>query len=203
MSLKATPLSWFGWCKRYHRWRLRRLTDRVNAARASGDLGKASKLREALLAEYPSRPDWILPTAFGNRIRGLETYSYDVYRADAIVLWPRLMTVVPKEFVSQIDNARCQVDFLVSLVSLGWVVAAIAFAELLKGLSDAHFRHMPANSWQLGYEVAGGLLASLLFYRRSVGALGAWGETIKTVSDCYLPALAASSDTFPGSGDRT
>ncbi len=186
----TAPMAWFGWCKQYHQNRLKRLQDEADAVKASGDIDRATKLRELWLAQYPSNAKWVLPTTFGNAIRSFETYSYDIYRADLIVLWSRLAAVVPKEYMAQIDNARCQADFLVSLCLLGWIVAAIALGDLIGEVSQLGFRAFPDDALRLAYVMAGALFASWVFYRWSIQALRPWGETIKAMSDCYLPALA-------------
>jgi hypothetical protein len=189
------PMSWFGWCTQYHRARLVDLLKREQRYRDARDLDKASDLREHRLGVYPSEPDWILPTAFGNTLRSFETYSWDVYHADAVVLWPRLAAVVPKEFKTELENARSQVDFLVSLCVLGWVTAAIGFCEFAWQIWGPHgapcVKGMSVPSpLTLCFDIAGALLASLIFYRWAIHALGGWGELVKSVSDCYLPALA-------------
>jgi hypothetical protein len=184
------PMSWFGICKTYHKRRHKKLKDGVKTA-VDGKDPDAGKLRREFLATYPSNPDWILPTAFGNALRSFETYAYDVYRADSVVLWPRLAAVVPKSFMALVDNARCQVDFLVSLCVLGWVIAAIAVAELASQVLGSQPPKLPLDASRLSAEFGCALFASWIFYRWAVHALGGWGEAVKSVSDCYLPALAA------------
>ncbi len=180
------PMKWFTVCQSYHRWRHERLLKKADAARAE-KLATSGPLRVALLSEYPLDPKFILPTAFGNVLRSFEQYSWDVYSADGVALWPRLVSVLPKEFVAQMDNDRSQVDFPVNLCVLSWVVAAIALGELV---FRARQMQLWMDLWPLAADTVVALSVSWLLYRWATHALGGWGEAVKAAWDCYLPALA-------------
>lgn len=185
----TAPMKWFTWCQRFHRWHHKRLLDDANKAK---DAGKptAGTLRIALLDEYPLDPHYILPTAFGNVLRSFEQYSWDVYGADGVALWPRLVAVLPKDFIGQMDDARSQVDFPVNLCVLSWIVAAIAAGELVVQARQLHFELWSKTYEPFAVDIAAALAISWLLYRWATHALGGWGETVKAAWDCYLPALA-------------
>jgi hypothetical protein len=184
------PMSWFRWCVSYHQSRFKRLHDRIKALEDGQRDADADELRIKCLAEYPSKSGWILPTAFGNMLRSFETYSYDVYHADGVALWPRLATVVPKDFAAQVESARSQVDALVNFCALGWVMAALAVSDVVVQGWQTRYHPWPASTQSLLLVAALSLVASWLFYRWAVHALGGWGEAVKSAFDCYLPALA-------------
>src|SRR5271155_3170324 len=50
---------------------------------------------------------------FGNIIRAFEVYPRQVYEADSGNIWPRLASVMSKDFSALQDDARAQVDFFV------------------------------------------------------------------------------------------
>lgn len=75
----------------------------------------------ALYYGYPEDPDDFLPTRLGNILRAAERYPYYRYRADTIVVWPRLYHLLPRQFVDDVEDARSTVEFLL-VVSL-WFAA--------------------------------------------------------------------------------
>ena len=81
--------------KRLHR-SLRQLDKHINTTLNRGAFWYS------LLQMTPLRDDEVLPTRFGNAIRAFETYPSEIYGADAITIWLRLTSVMPKEFMQQI-----------------------------------------------------------------------------------------------------
>lgn len=140
-----------------------------------------------LLLRFPNRPDLVLPTRFGNAIRAFETYSHHNYGAESIALWLRLLAVVPKEFMAVIDDARARVDFFVNTWFLAIVVASLSLARFVLGLTAT----TPAELSPVFPAV--GVFAVLVAwgaYEGAVAAARAWGESVKTAFDLYLPKLA-------------
>jgi hypothetical protein len=59
---------------------------------------------------YPNK-DRLLPTALGNILRAGEDITTDRYGLDAVVVWPRLYPLLPKELKSILNDLRNQLDF--------------------------------------------------------------------------------------------
>lgn len=131
------------------------------------------------VTRYPHDPDWILPTAFGNRYRAIETYSQAVYGLDAIPVWGRLQAVIPAEFQEIINDARAQLDFAVNLKFAGIIGLA-----LFIGLA-ANFQWI-ASLWIPLALVAATVGGHIL----SFSALDQYGQIVKSAFDLYRGDLA-------------
>jgi hypothetical protein len=163
----------------------------------AADSARYDELKQKLVSTMPSRLDEVLPTAFGNAIKAFETYPREMYGADGIPIWLRLGSVMPKDFGSQIQDARTEVDFLVNCCFFSAVIAFVGIARFIyscpwnligSGSGYANFVASFQYHWLLWG--TGGLIASYLFYRWAVSRVPAWGELVMTAFDCYLPALA-------------
>ncbi len=180
--------SWIG-RRRISAWRSKfdreqRLKAVLFELTADTDVENHSELRsewtkvQRRLAYFPDRADLVLPTRLGNTMRAFERYPSAQYQIDAIVFWPRLVTVLPSGYTSTIDDARTSFVFL---LNLAFVTALLALTTFGAGLY-----HLPPG---LGQEVllpavAFGL-SSCWFYGRAVGAAESWGELVKGAFDLY------------------
>jgi len=208
------PVSWLFLLRRWHRWRFRRLKRKYDklmtkwqvAVDNGQDLSWREQRRAAYLlrrrkTHYPSTESEILPTRFGNIIRSFEVYPRELYCADSIAVWPRLASVIPKEFGGFLDDARAQVSFFVNITDLALLIALTSFAGaaydsnwlqltkpnirtldgLLSFLGPAGLRHA---AW-----AAIALMIAGLAYSQATARALTWGELVKSAFDCYLPAL--------------
>ena len=125
------PVSWLFPLRWWHRWRFRRLNCQYEklvtkwqvAVDKGQDLSEREQDRTTFLsirraAHYPTRKSEILPTRFGNTIRSFEVYPRELYCADSVAIWPRLASVIPKDFAGLLDDARAQVNFFVNITNL-------------------------------------------------------------------------------------
>jgi hypothetical protein len=109
-----------------------------------------------------------------------------------------LTAVIPARFADQLDDARCQVDFLMNSSLLAVLTCIVALVRLCQSLSatfwhDANGYHLYLNGSLLFLAVAvAALLVALIAYDWSISAVVAWGELVRTAFDLYLPALAAA-----------
>ena len=121
------------------------------------------------LSGFPSRSQ-ILPTRLGNAIKSFEEYPFLQYGMDAVILWPRIVAVASKDYLSGIDDTKTSLNFF---LNSSFLSAATSAALLTLGLA---FKRPFANDltftfWAL--EVIGLAFASWLFYRSSVGRAAA------------------------------
>jgi hypothetical protein len=181
-----------------HRLVRKELNDRFEKLYAEGNDSAASPLKRRLTLDYPPMQDDVLPTLFGNRIRAFERYSNEIYGADGVTLWPRLLTVVSKDFGEAIADAQAQVNCMMNLC---FVALALGIAGLIRLLFEAFTQSVPEPS-DVSKLIAAVLIAPALAYatyllasERVVG----WGETVKSAYDCFLPKLAAQLGYAPAS----
>jgi hypothetical protein len=197
-------------------WRKR---SRLRAARRIAALrGKAARLRARLrtrptprdrreyreimelVADLPPTPGEAMPTRFGNAIRAFEMYPREAYGADGVGLWFHVATLVPKELLASVNDARAVVDCLVNatflaaligLSTLGHIVREVDWGALSTAVAARDVAQLLALAPRFDLAV---LLASLvltyLSYRLAVILVPAWGQAVKACFDVGLPALA-------------
>jgi len=66
---------------------------------------------DALLNRNPVNERLYMPTTLGNLLRSAEEYPRVRYGLDAIVFWPRLWLLMPKETLTALSEAREQLNF--------------------------------------------------------------------------------------------
>lgn len=184
------PISSLKFLKRWHVRRYRRLLAKRDRLSDRGEEDESSVLAFDLLNTYPQEESDILPTLFGNRIRSFELYPWDVYRADGVIVWLRLQSVIPGSFQQTIADARAQVDFFINIWLLSLVMVIGAAIKLLteRAWDPAAF---DADHVMLVVTIAVAVGVMAIAYWLSIGRIVAWGDTVKTAFDCYLPALAS------------
>lgn len=173
-----------------HRIRRERLRERFKTLYAEEKATAASQTFRRLTQDYPPMKIDVLPTLFGNRIRAFEFYSNDLYGADGVTLWPRLLAVIGADFRAAIADAQAQVNCMMNLCFIALSFAVAALVRLLFETFSQSFPN-PSDAPQL---VVALIVAPALAY----GAYGlatervfVWGETVKSAYDCFLPNLAS------------
>jgi uncharacterized repeat protein (TIGR01451 family) len=135
-----------------------------------------------LFADFPAREDLVLPTRLGNVIRSFESYSLRQYGMDAVTFWPRLVSTIPKEYASAIDEAKTSFDFMLNCSALSSVLALIVF--LTGSVYPSHFN--APGGWVFWVsELVLLCLAAHFSYRLSIGRARSWGNTVRTSFDLY------------------
>ena len=138
--------------------------------------------RVQLQHTYPNSSGLILPTRLGNVIRSFEYYSDREYGIDSIEIWPRLVSVIPKDYAVSIDDTKTTFDFMMNcslltgLLSVLILMVGLIYPAALGSLSMAFY-------W-MGKIILFALL-SFFFYRLSINRAGAWGLLIKSAFDLY------------------
>jgi hypothetical protein len=133
---------------------------------------------KALATGFPDEERWILPFSFGNAVRAFEAYSRVMYGLDPIAGWSRLVMVMPAESRRLVDSAKSQVDFLLNLWAVWWLVL-IEYVGLAVWTGSFTLRWFPVVA------VMGIAVCSWL----ARGAAIRWGDLVKAAFDVHLPKL--------------
>ncbi|HEX4861323.1 MAG TPA: hypothetical protein VFV07_08805 [Rhizomicrobium sp.] len=139
---------------------------------------------------FPSRPEFVLPTRFGNVVRAFETYPYELYGADSVAVWPRLTAVVPDTCQARIEAAKAEVDCFLNASLLATLVALFCAVRGVLTLSD-HYWNDADISWSFLYGGMFAVLLAVFAYKAAVIRARSWGVLVASAFDLYLPALAA------------
>jgi hypothetical protein len=130
--------------------------------------------REWFLFLPPSRAQ-VMPTQLGNILRASEIYPLRRYKLDAVVMWPRMQGLLPKEYAESLRDAKANLDLLLvvttiaGLFSLGWEI----------GLG------ILANRWDLFVIASLSWILALLSYSATLHAARSYSELIKASFDLY------------------
>lgn len=129
---------------------------------------------------YPLSPKKVMPTRLGNALRASERYAWDRYRADTIVLWPRLAPLLPPAFATKVDEFREALEFL--LVVTCWCFlfgVATAGSLLILGGNPLAFAALAILSF----------LAAYVAYTSAIEAAVEYGEELRVGMDLFRFAL--------------
>jgi hypothetical protein len=124
----------------------------------------------------PDEREQVMPTRFGNILKNAELYPLDRYDADAVLLWPRLYSVLPESFAGALAATKSSVDLMMVLSALSAVFAVVSGAELL----------ILGGPWPLFVGCfSGGLLISYSAYLNGIEAAIPYAQLIKAAFDLY------------------
>lgn len=143
-------------------------------------------IKRRLNDEFPGHPSLILPTRLGNVIRSFEYYPDKEYGMDAIVLWPRLVGVIDKEYAVSVDDAKTSFDFMLNSSVLSGLTA---LAILAAGLANIPALLTDVGLVQWAVEMLLFILLSFWFYRLSMRSAASWGGMVKGAFDLYRNKL--------------
>ena len=68
---------------------------------------------------FPAKSHDVLPTTLGNILRTAETRPKYRYGLDAVLLWPRLWLLLPKDVQEDLSGARQQLDKMIEVWTWG------------------------------------------------------------------------------------
>ncbi|WP_250031155.1 hypothetical protein [Paractinoplanes maris] len=128
---------------------------------------------------YPAS-DEVLPTRLGNVMRAAERYPLDRYGADLILVWPRLLQVIPRESAQDVEEARGRLEFVLVLALwfAGFAALAPVFAFSARGSAL-----VAVSCLMLG---TGGAYAA---YLSGIAAAAEYGEYLRALFDTHRFAL--------------
>jgi hypothetical protein len=162
--------------------------------RADPDLAKESRRRRVLtgwqnsllrdrLDRYPADDDQVAPTRLGNAIRSFETYGYDRYRLDAVVLWYSLTGVVPDQVRKQESASRATVDFFVCMVYGHILLLMSAICAIAVD---------PGNLARPLAAIVLFVVLTPVWYLRAVASTGDWAAAVRALVELGRKPLAES-----------
>lgn len=76
---------------------------------------RRERINYELFRYYPTERAEIMPTQLGNVLKASEMYAGERYNLDAVLIWPRLLPALPKEFVESFSSAKVSLDLMVTL----------------------------------------------------------------------------------------
>jgi len=125
--------------------------------------------------KFPRDTELLKPTLLGNVLAAAEEYSYQVYRLDAVIWWPRLTTLLPEDFRIQVDIALTP---MLTVLNLSVIFSLLALVGL--GLLLAY------HQWFLyGFIVIVGLLLARSFYVAAINQAAVYGKLVRVAFDLY------------------
>jgi len=143
---------------------------RSRQTRRRGRLSEGASLRA-----YPRNSKLIRPTRLGNLLTAAEEHSYQRYRIDAVIWWPRFTPVLPQTFRDQLDEALLPLTSLTSLTLSLSVSGGIGTAFLV---ASGHW----APAAVLGTATT---LVAVMTYRAALAQAGQYAECVRTAFDLY------------------
>ncbi|KAB8161993.1 hypothetical protein FH609_025650 [Streptomyces sp. 3MP-14] len=156
--------------------------ERVRALGEAGERTAGTALAARLLTGYPPPPrlaDGVLPTALGNRLRAAEYYPLERYGIDAVVVWPRLVPLLPAEAAARLTSARTALDGTVNLFALA-LAFGVCWPPVLLAVGE------PASLAALCLLA---LPVAWAAHRAALAAAVGYGQEVRVVFDLHRRAL--------------
>ena len=131
--------------------------------------------KDACYYTYPLADNLLKPTQLGNILAAAEEYSYQVYRLDAVIWWPRLSALLPEAFRTQVDVALTP---MLAVLNLSMI---FSFSALIEG-GLLLFQH----KWLLSVLIfLIGLVLAWLCYLSSINQAAVYGRFVRVAFDLY------------------
>lgn len=142
---------------------------------------------------YPDNISDILPTRFGNTLKAAENYAGERYGFDGVLMWPRLMHVVPSEYKSSIDAVRNELSFLVNMSLLSAVFSLFCIIAVFQTMwatnmvtgGAAEFATFLTKGGSYLIAAAIGFISCGFFYNASLFSVGSFGLVIRSTVDLF------------------
>lgn len=129
------------------------------------DRSEYVRLDREVVQLYPAHRENLMPTALGNRLKTAEEYSRVRYGLEAIIVWPRLWSLLPEELRESIAEAQVQLNSSVRL--FGWGLLFCIW-----------------TIWAWWALPAGGLVATIAWLR-ALSTAEVYGDLIRTAFDLH------------------
>jgi hypothetical protein len=130
---------------------------------------------DACYYKFPRDTELLKPTMMGNVLAAAEEYSYQVYRLDAVIWWPRLTTLLPESFRIQVDMALTP---MLTVLNLSVIFSLLA-------MTSVGFLLVKHQWYVYGTIIILGLLLARVFYSAAINQAAIYGKLIRVAFDLY------------------
>jgi hypothetical protein len=154
------------------KWFTRLLTNRQKAQKAK----LTGSAHSHSFSRFPRSSALLKPTRLGNVLVAAEEYPYQLYRLDAVIWWPRLITLLPEGFRSQLDTALTPLVALLNLSMVFTILALGSGATIL--LTDKRW-------WLGGLVIVSMLVLARACYLAATNQAMDYGQLIRVAYDLY------------------
>ncbi len=146
-----------------------------------------SVLYQELFLHYPQPPGEVLATRRGNVIKAAEEYPRQRYGLDPIVVWPRLLPLLPAEFAEEVRAAKAAVDLLsnVALYLLGFGLPVLTWLAFHLPRTLGHPTGVLQHLGLAALLDAAVLLLARTAHRNAVLATVGYTEKLRTAFDLH------------------
>jgi hypothetical protein len=141
----------------------------------------------ASLDRYPADEQNARPSKLGNRIRAFETYGWERYRIETLILWFQLTAVAPEELLQDIQDARQNVEFFVGTVTTSTLLCLASVLSAIAAWAGLAPHHLALAPMLLA---AGCALLAPLAYRLAVAQVEEWRLAVVALVDLARVPLA-------------
>lgn len=154
----------------YWSWR------RVTLLATHRQLARKARIKNSLHAVYfPRNSKLLKPTRLGNILVSAEEYPYQLYRLDAVVWWPRLVSLLPDTFRSQLDTALTP---MIALLNLSMLLISIA-------LGGGSILLLIGYGWMCLFTFIGGIALARACYIAACNQALDYGQLVRVAFDFY------------------
>ena len=140
---------------------------------------KLLQTSQRLEVEFPRVEDHVLPTTVGNIFRAFEEYPQRKYGIQTIVIWPKLLLVLPESDKKHLEEAQGAMMFFLTSSFLSFIL----FLESAS-IGGWMYHEYAQQEWVIPGVIAGvSLFLSVFFYRISIDSVLGFGEVVKATFD--------------------
>ena len=97
----------------------------------------------------------LLPTRIGNILRASELYPSEKYSVPGVMLWPRLLQLIPKDLKDQLEEKNNQMVFTLNSSLLAYLIGLVSIVlgltRLLIQVSFGYDTSIPPNFFDRGF----------------------------------------------------
>lgn len=132
--------------------------------------------------DYPRKRDSVLPTRFGNVMRCYEGYADQHYGIAGVVVWPRMLAVLDKDYAKTIEETKASLDFMVNALVLSATGALVLLTTTLAYPSRLSTVVLATPTL---LTVFGFALVSYFAYLSAIDQARAWGSLVQGAYDLF------------------
>jgi len=150
---------------------------------------KKGKENAEIYQRFPpvTRLDAVMPTRMGNILKNGELYPKLLYGMNAVLVWPRLYSVLPDAMVTNFGSAAAELELMLVISVLGAAFACVG------GLMAVAL--LPC--WVAPACILGGALVAWLGYEGAVRSALSYNMLVKAAFDLHRGTLLKTIGWFP------